>query len=329
MNPHSKEDLQARKEAIELAMDSFPQMTNRGMAIYLNNKYPEYFPTIENARSAVRYRKGELGDENRARTGHELKMPKSAKVERKPFVIAKNIKNMGIISDIHIPYHDEQAIELAYQKFKEKEIDALLINGDLVDFHRISRFIKDPRKRDLTEEIIAVQEFLGWTRAEFPDIPIFYKEGNHEERWEHFLMDRAPQFMELPGFQIEINLNLGYFKIQYIRNKRRIIFGDLDILHGHEMTNRFGMGVMPARSYYTKAKKNILCSHVHRTQNYTDKRLDGSINGGWTTGCLSELSPDYNPYNEYNLGFARVSRITDPRQNFRVFNYKIIEGHVI
>ena len=325
----TRKEMKQRKKLIDQAKATYPDLGKRSLALYLNNKRPDMFPTIESARSCVRYYAGEVGDKLRKQRGFKPRLPETSSIPREPFIIPKNVKNLGIISDIHIPYHDVEALEVAINKMQEKEIDGLLINGDLIDFHRISRFIKDPRKRDLVQEIIDTQEFLNYLRTVFPDIPIYFKEGNHEERWEKFLMEKAPQFLELPSFQIEVNLNLEYFRIQYIRNKRRIIFGDLDILHGHEITGRYGAGVMPARSFYVKAKKNVLCSHVHRTQNYTDKRIDGSINGGWTTGCLSDLSPDYNPYNEYNLGFARVERIKGVHHNFRVFNYKIIEGQVI
>ena len=48
--------------------------------------------------------------------------------------------------------------------------------------------------------------------------------------------------------------------------------------------------------------------------------------GAWAVGCLCGLSPDYMPINDWNLGFAFITRENDG--NFSVENKKIINGYI-
>jgi hypothetical protein len=54
--------------------------------------------------------------------------------------------------------------------------------------------------------------------------------------------------------------------------------------------------------------------------------MDGHYHGGFSTGCLCELSPDYMPYNEWVHGFAVV--IMKPGGNFSVQNLTIENGEI-
>ena len=59
----------------------------------------------------------------------------------KEYVSAKlppHLKKIGILSDIHFPYHDLTALTCAIKHLKEQEIDCLYLNGDIQDFYSIS-----------------------------------------------------------------------------------------------------------------------------------------------------------------------------------------------
>jgi len=48
-----------------------------------------------------------------------------------------------ILSDIHVPFHDVQAIEAAVEwGRREKGVTDVLINGDLCDFYQLSNFTR-------------------------------------------------------------------------------------------------------------------------------------------------------------------------------------------
>jgi hypothetical protein len=107
-------------------------------------------------------------------------LPKSIAQPWEPYVL--KAKRVLVLSDIHIPYHDEKALDAALKAGDAVNPDVVLLNGDMVDFHGISRYQSDPRKRSLKVEIDSMRQFLGHLRARFKKARILFKLGNHEER---------------------------------------------------------------------------------------------------------------------------------------------------
>jgi hypothetical protein len=101
-------------------------------------------------------------------------MPPSKAEKWEPYVL-ETTGIVGILSDIHVPFHSEVALQSAVGHFKTVGIDALILNGDTCDFYAISRWIKDPKKRDFRGEINAATQLLAWLRQEFPGVPIVFK----------------------------------------------------------------------------------------------------------------------------------------------------------
>ena len=85
-----------------------------------------------------------------------------------------------IISDLHIPYHDEIAVETALTVAEKETVDTITILGDLIDFYQISTFAKNPKKKSVEQELRETKKFLEDLRARFPKARIIYLEGNHE-----------------------------------------------------------------------------------------------------------------------------------------------------
>jgi hypothetical protein len=75
-----------------------------------------------------------------------------------------------------------------------------------------------------------------------------------------------------------------------------------------------------------RAKTNVLAGHNHRSSNHTESNLNGEIVSAWSTGCLSELHPQYMPINSWNLGFSFVT--TEDDGGFDVDNLSIIKGKI-
>ena len=70
----------------------------------------------------------------------------------------------------------------------EAKPDAVLLNGDTLDFYAMSDHEKDPRKVRWNEELEACRAVLKMIRKAFPSVPIYFKSGNHEYRMERHLM---------------------------------------------------------------------------------------------------------------------------------------------
>lgn len=243
--------------------------------------------------------------------------------ERKPYEI-RGIKTLGIIADLHIPFLDEDAFFTATSYLRERKIDGLLLNGDVVDFYSVSFWERRPDYRNLDKERMCVFEFFGELRKIFPDIPILFNEGNHELRLKRFLSRHAPELFDIEELEIENFLKLRDYDIQYIGGSRPLKFGHLYIIHGHEIKSFASVNI--AISYLRKTGENVCLAHFHKCQNDILRKIDNNLIGAWVIGCLCKLSPDYSPFNNWTHGFAIVSSIGD---GLFCFENKLINGKLI
>jgi predicted phosphodiesterase len=316
----------------------FPKASTMAIARIVFDENKLYFDSVEQARGMVRGYRGELvkGTSHKTivqtRTAEEKKnflrrkLPESDYEKCEPFIIPKGQNNILILSDIHLPYQDNKALDLAINYGIENKVNAVYLNGDTLDFYMASRFLKNPRLRDLAGELEMGREFLKLLQETF-NCPIYFKIGNHEVRWEHFLMIKAPELLGIDDFKLEQLLRFREFGVTLIKDKQMALAGKLPILHGHEWHGGFAPPVNPARGLFLKAKESAIVGHHHRTSEHTEKTLSGDVVTTWSTGCLCGLEPEYAPYNNYNHGFAHVKIDNDGHyelKNMRIINYKIV-----
>jgi hypothetical protein len=136
----------------------FPKHGNLTLAKAIYDKFSEVFTTLESVRSSVRQVRGVLGEKNR-RTGvlnkslyrepgyagqPPLELPRSIAKPWEPFHV--ETRRNVILSDIHIPFHDDEALSLAIAEAESYRPDGIILNGDIVDFFAVSRWEK-PHKR--------------------------------------------------------------------------------------------------------------------------------------------------------------------------------------
>lgn len=231
-------------------------------------------------------------------------------------------KEILVLSDIHIPFHDKKALNIALQY--AKDCDTILLNGDIIDFYGLSRFIKNPEKNFINHEIEIAKEFLQMLRSNFKG-EILFKVGNHEDRLTTYIFNKAPALWGVENVTLKSLLGLNELNIKLIDSTQLMKVSSLIILHGNEIFAGAGM-VNIARSYFLKANENILFGHRHQSQDYFGKSIDGKLKGSWAVACLCDLNPRYMPTNNWGHGFARVSKINS--LEFDVKNYKIINGKV-
>lgn len=237
--------------------------------------------------------------------------------------LPEHLKKIGILSDIHFPYHSLEALTIAIKHLKSSDIDCLYLNGDIMDFYSISRHEKEKDLRDFKREVDMSRDFLKKLRDLFPTIPIYYKLGNHEQRWARSLQLQADEFAQLHDLQFEIFFNLDKLQFTIVNDWQGIEMGDLLVVHGHEL---YGAGgINPSQNLMNKTLCNTLMGHVHRTSTSQKKTAFKEYVNTYTTGCLTVLSPKYMPFSMHNHGFAIVE-INDGKS--KVLNYQIKEGKI-
>lgn len=324
-----------REIALEYC-EKYKDFSTRAIARLLTKDYPLDFtetsarPFVQlvrgeclNRKSALPPRSAELKKQFMKRN---FELPESDYQAPENFIIPKGQNNILILSDIHFPYQDNKALELALNYGLENKVNAVYLNGDTLDMYHGSRFVKDRRKRDLAGELEMGRNFLKMLQEMFK-CPIYFKIGNHEKRWEDYLRIQAPELLGVPDFQLETILRFREFGVTLVKDKQIAMAGKLPILHGHEWFGGFAPPVNPARGLYMKAKQNCIVGHHHRTSEHTEKSLSGEVTTTWSTGCLCGLQPDYATYNNYNHGFAHIKVDKEGEynlKNIRIINYKIV-----
>ncbi len=239
-----------------------------------------------------------------------------------PLVI--DFKRTLVLSDVHLGFHDRAAVETAINYGRKNKADCIILNGDILDFYALSRFDKTPNKGAVTNEIKLAREFFKLLRDCFPNAEMFFKKGNHEERYNKYFAANAKELYGFDDFLLEKIIHLDKYSIRTVEDRQLISLGKLNIYHGHEIG---GGGVHVAAGLVTKTNANILCGHWHKTQTYTKTRLNELPIAGFAAGCLCKLNPYYLPNNQWNHGFAFVE--TWEGGNFHVENKRIINNQAI
>lgn len=231
-----------------------------------------------------------------------------------------------VLSDVHLPYHDARTVELAVEVAAKGKLNVLL-NGDILDSHELSRFDKDPRAPRYIAERDGALQFLAYLRDRLRKARIVYKAGNHEERLDSYLMSRAPALFGLEEVQLPSILKLKDFGVEWVGDKRVVRLGKLNVLHGHEYKPTVQAPVNPARGLFLRSKTVAMCGHFHQTSEHHEPTLEGKPKGCWSTGCACQLSPAYMPLNKWNHGFATVEVARGG--NFSVRNFRVMEGEIV
>ena len=320
-----------REEAIRLCK-KHPEAPSRQIARMLADSHNV---TVESARMNVRRARGNAGVKARKfadvprenqPAGWKPAMPESLAEPWLDFDLGNSI-NVAVLSDIHIPYHSPIAFSSAVAYCKKRKPNVLLINGDLADFYSISRHQKNPSMRDLEQEITLVREGLAWLRHEFgKKCRIVLKLGNHEERWQHWLWNCAPEISNSSRMDVREWIDADKYGVEVVGDRRPVQCGKLTVFHGHELP--FGANaVNTARGTFLRALSTMLVGHSHRTSQHSEPNYRHVETCCWSIGCLADLYPDYAKINKWNHGFAIVN--VDITGEFHVENMRMsLDGKV-
>src|ERR1700761_572143 len=143
----------------------------------------------------------------RKRLGHHITPPTKAPIKQYPWRGALEITNGTVLigSDFHIWPGEASTCLRAFKKFcGDVRPNAVILNGDVMDFPRISRHPQSWESApDPKEEIEAAQDHLN-------DMEMVCKRGthkawtlgNHDARLESLYANSAPQMRGMPGVHL-------------------------------------------------------------------------------------------------------------------------------
>jgi len=215
------------------------------------------------------------------------------------------MKTTVVLNDTHGNFVDPVALRLVLDFIKREQPDNVVLNGDIMDFYKISQFDKDPaRLTTLQEEIDFVYDnILGPIRKAVPDAKIDYVQGNHEARLRKYLWKKASELASLRALNIDALLRLRELNITYHEKMHKI--GDLYFFHGEVIRQHSGY---TAKAMFDRKGVSLIHGHTHRDGKYTLRNLNGQY-AVWENYCLCSLEPEYIDFPNWTQGFAYITHV--------------------
>ena len=325
-------------------LGSHPSVSNCGAARRLVKEYPDRFWTLNSALVSVRRQRGTQGVYQRkqvkdpvSRSPYSeegdkrspLRLPEPVLISYDRFVL-DGAERVLSLSDIHWPFSSKESLTLAIEEGKRFNPDVVLINGDFFDFHRLSRFVKEPEARKVIDDLEGGYKIFEVLRDTFKKARIIYKFGNHDEWFSIYIKIRAPELADLPSMELDEQFwcngqkisNLG---VETVKDQRIIMAGRLAILHGHEI-NMKSVSVNPARTAFLKCQESVLVGHLHKASQHSETNMYGKLISTWSQGCLCQLHPKFARINQWNNGYAEIE--IERNGGFNVMLKRIYKGKV-
>jgi len=215
---------------------------------------------------------------------------------------SKTSKLWFFFPDIHIPEHDEAALEVALRAHEKLKPDNTVFLGDVMDCGLFSahskRSIPESLAYDFKEKEIDPTQALLDRAQKSTKGTTHYLCGNHEERIQRwaanngqialslykmldpceFLSKGRKNFKIVP-YSIPTGDRMGYVQVA----------PDLVAVHGWSFAKN------AARVHMDRSRsRSIIYGHTHRAQSESgrDPWTGGPIKA-WSPGCLSKLQPLY------------------------------------
>ncbi len=176
-----------------------------------------------------------------------IKKMKKEVIEEKERKLENKKKKIMIINDVHVPYQNEKLLD---EIKKYKDIDCLVIGGDLIDCESCSSFQMLERPT-LEQELVSAHEFIKEINK-IINAEIICIKGNHEERLEREickmqnkglqrLLDSQLLRMLEEGFKFNIGTKRKQYKaienFKYIDKWYARLFDNLVICHPKDFSN--------------------------------------------------------------------------------------------
>lgn len=290
------------------------------------------FKNEEDARYCLRYIEGKAGSVNRKRIPksdiiperpkNPYNLPESDEEGFEPFFMPY-YDQVLVLNDIHLPYHNIPALTAAIDYGVSVRPNAIFLNGDVLDIHKLSFFEKDVKKKDFAKELEIFAQFMEKLTSIFK-CKIYYKFGNHEERYDRFLQEKAKELVGVEEFELQ-NIIKKRADCEVIRDKRIVVINGLPYIHGHEYGRGAFSPVNAARGLFLQAKHSCVKGDCHTTSEHTEPDIFRKLMTTYSIGALCGLTPKWLPLNKWNHGCATQFNSGDTYhlENKRIENGKM------
>jgi predicted phosphodiesterase len=206
-----------------------------------------------------------------------------------PSSTREKVERVAFYSDIHAPYHDPQLVASALDLVRRFEPHRVVLLGDLLDFHAISRWNASmERLDDLQDEIDIAMGILADVRAAAPDAALDLVLGNHDVRMRRYIMEHGRALASLRA--LDLGELIGAKDVELTIHEPHGFLLRQDFLVKHGDVIRKGAG-SSAKAECLSAGISGISGHSHRLASW---RQTGYTSLRWTeAGTLSRIDPPY------------------------------------
>lgn len=171
---------------------------------------------------------------------------------------------IAVLHDVHIPYHDDEALKLAVECFERVGVTHVVLLGDIADCGVASRHPGKKAKDTialgtLADSVDSGRWLYQWARTRAPHC--WLKRGNHE-RWVEDLIATDPS---LSAVTVEGLLGLPDIGWHVLNSNEQLRIDSLVLAHGHEIFPSGAGGSNPGNRIQKLAPNQwTLIGHLHR-----------------------------------------------------------------
>ena len=229
---------------------------------------------------------------------------------------------VAILADIHFPFQSEEHLEEAIKTLRVEQPDAIILDGDLVDFFGISKYNTNPSLDFLLKaEIPMARDFVFELRRDHPGIPIVAVEGNHEFRIRSYLINNARPLYSIlrdimPDDILPTVLEFAKNDITWIGTHPQaakwtdtfFFIDNIKVGHFDRVSSPIVPAGMTVRSLMSKGGGSYVQAHVHRAAIIYNTDYEGNITWGMETPCLAR-DPYYRAFASWQRGVSFLHKI--------------------
>lgn len=194
----------------------------------------------------------------------------------------RRLRKVLFLTDTHSPYHSKEAYNLIEKVVREVLFDEVVVGGDFPDFYSISAHSKNPSRAGKFEEEVAVTNMLLRRVESWGFAKKHYVMGNHEDRLDRYIQDRAP---EMDGIvSCDGLLQLTKHKWLITPYKDHTMIGRLYVTH--DVGKAGPTAVKDALNSY---QDNIVINHLHRISYMVEGNAKGVPHVAACFGWLGDV----------------------------------------
>ena len=241
------------------------------------------------------------------------------------------LKRVALIPDVHAPFEDKRAVALVIKALQAWGVDILVDLGDAADCYTVSSHSKDPaRSNKLKDEVEGVNSFLDKLDSTGAKAKYFIK-GNHEDRLERYIAEKAPELFGLVGCEELFRLKQRGWSVTQYKDSMKL--GKLHLTH--DCGNAGGQAHSKALDTF---QDNVVIGHTHRMAISYVGNAKGKTHVGAMFGWLGDVK--YIDYMHkvsalrawqlgFGVGYMEVTTGVVHLQAVPIVDYKLVlEGQL-